>query len=234
MRLDRFIAEQMNISRSDAKEYIRRGRISVNGSICRRGELSVEPEKDAVSADGRSIIYREFIYIMLNKPAGTVCAVRDELSPTVLGLIPPELRRKGLFPAGRLDKDTEGFVFITDDGALGHRIISPRSHVDKVYYAELENEADEGYPEAFASGMEIDGGERCLPASIELLEDRRKVMITLHEGKYHQVKRMIAALGNKVIYLKRTAVGGIPLDPALKPGECREILHKEIENLYSK
>ena len=234
MRLDKYISEQLNVSRSDAKDMIRRGRIAVNGEKISRPEFHIEPETDRAEADGKPVNYREFVYIMLNKPRGVVCAVRDELSPTVISLIPPELRRRKLFPAGRLDKDTEGFVFITDDGALCHRIISPASHVEKLYYAELEHEADESYIKAFKDGMTIDGGEKCLPAEIKLLEEKNKVMITLREGKYHQVRRMISAMGNSVVFLKRLSIGGITLDPSLKPGECREILHKELDLLYAK
>jgi 16S rRNA pseudouridine516 synthase len=183
---------------------------------------------------GKRINYREHLYIMLNKPAGTVCAVKDELSPTVVELIPPELRRKGLFPAGRLDKDTEGFVFITDDGALAHRMLSPRSHVEKEYEVTLEKPAEERYRDIFREGVVIDGGEKCLPAEIIFTDDRRKVRLIICEGKYHQVKRMAEAVGNRVVFLRRIRIGGIALDPDLPLGKCREILHNEVENLCAK
>ena len=141
--------------------------------------------------------------------------------------------RSGLFPAGRLDKDTEGFVLITDDGALAHSILSPKKHVSKVYYAELESPAEEFYKAEFESGMKIDGGDICLPAKIELLDDPHNVLITIKEGMYHQIKRMAEALGNKVVYLKRIQMGGVKLDEKLALGECREMLHKEIQNLYT-
>ena len=153
MRIDKFAAEQTGISRSDAKELIKRRKITVNGASVPSADMHVDPEKDEIIIGGKPILYRQYMYIMLNKPAGVVCATRDELSETVLELIPPELRRKGLFPAGRLDKDTEGFVFITDDGALAHKMLSPRSHVEKEYEVTLERPAEESYKELFASGM---------------------------------------------------------------------------------
>ena len=167
---------------------------------------------------------------MMNKPKGVVCSTRDGLSPTVISLVPPQWQRKGLFPAGRLDKDTEGFVLLTDDGELSHRILSPKSHVPKKYYAELEKPVSESYIEAFSSGMEIDGGDVCLPAQLELIPDKPSACyVTLHEGMFHQIKRMFSALGNKVVYLKRISMGGLSLDENLALGECMLILHKDVE-----
>ncbi len=234
MRIDKFAAEQTGISRSDAKELIKRRKITVNGAPVTSTDMHVDPEKDEIIIGGKSILYRQYMYIMLNKPAGVVCATRDELSETVLELIPPELRRKGLFPAGRLDKDTEGFVFITDDGALAHKMLSPRSHVEKEYEVTLERPAEESYKELFASGMTIDGGEKCMPAQLFFTDDDHVVRLILHEGKFHQVKRMMEAAGNKVTFLRRTRIGGIELDPPLPLGGCREILHKETLKLYAK
>ncbi len=234
MRIDKFAAEQTGMSRSDAKNLIKRRQITVNGETVRSGDMQVNPETDDVVISGKHILYRKYMYIMLNKPAGVVCATRDGLSSTVLELLPPELRRKGLFPAGRLDKDTEGFVFITDDGALAHKMLSPKSHVEKEYEVTLERPSEESYIDVFSSGMTIDGGEICMPAQLELTDDPCFVRLVLHEGKFHQVKRMMEAVGNKVVFLKRIRMGGIVLDPGLAPGECREILHKEIDELYAK
>ena len=234
MRIDKFAAEQTGISRSDAKELIKRRKITVNGAPVASADMHVDPEKDEIIIGGKPILYRQYMYIMLNKPAGVVCATRDELSETVLELIPPELRRKGLFPAGRLDKDTEGFVFITDDGALAHKMLSPRSHVEKEYEVTLERPAEESYKELFASGMTIDGGEKCMPAQLFFTDDDHMVRLILHEGKFHQVKRMMEAAGNKVTFLRRTRIGGIELDPTLPLGGCREILNKETLKLYAK
>lgn len=233
IRTDKFVSEQLGISRTDAKKLISSGSIAVNGSCVTRPEHKLSPEDDIVTRGGKQIVYREHIYIMLNKPQGVICATRDGLSRTVLELIPEEFRRNGIFPAGRLDKDTEGFVFITDDGDTAHRMLSPKSHVSKLYYAELEKEAEDDYITAFEDGLVIDGGEKCLPAKIEICPDRHFVYITLFEGKYHQIKRMAQAVGNNVIYLKRIKIGGITLDERLKPGECREIMHKELAELYT-
>lgn len=233
MRLDKFLSEQGNFSRSEAKELIKKGRVTVNGALAKASDMKLDPENDTVAVDRKHILYRKYMYIMLNKPAGVVCATRDGLSSTVLELLPQELYRKGLFPAGRLDKDTEGFVLITDDGELAHKILSPKNHIDKEYVVTLEKPAEQSYIPLFASGMTIDGGEKCLPAELALTNDPYVVRLVLHEGKFHQVKRMMEAAGNRVTFLKRIRMGGIVLDEKLAPGECREILHKEIPALYA-
>ena len=232
MRIDKFVSEQALISRSDAKMMIRKGKITVNGKLISSADAKIDPERDIVVIDGKETTYRQFMYIMLNKPDGVVCATRDGLSSTVLELLPREFRRKGLFPAGRLDKDTEGFVFITDDGALAHKMLSPKNHVEKEYVVTLEKPAKEHYAELFASGMTIDGDEKCLPARLIFTDNPNGVRLVLHEGKYHQVKRMMAAAENKVVHLKRIRMGGIELDPALGSGECREITREELDKLY--
>lgn len=232
MRIDKFVSEQYGVSRSDAKAMIKKGQVSVNGTAIKSADVKLDPDEDIVTVEGKKISYRKFIYIMLNKPDGVICATRDGLSATVLELIPEEMRRKGLFPAGRLDKDTEGFVFITDDGALAHKMLSPKSHVEKEYVVTLEKPAEEDYIELFASGITIDGDEKCLPAKLILTDEPNVVRLILHEGKYHQVKRMMQAVGNRVTHLKRVRMGGIELDPKLLSGECREISQEEIESLY--
>ena len=234
MRIDKFTAEQAGVTRSQAKELIKKGKVTVNGAVIKAADHSVDPEKDEITVNGRAVLYKKYIYIMLNKPSGTVCATRDGISTTVLELIPPELRRKGLFPAGRLDKDTEGFVFITDDGELAHKMLSPKNHVDKEYEVTLEKPAQKEYADIFAQGITIDGGEKCLPAELVFTDKPDVVRLVLHEGKYHQVKRMMEAVGNKVTFLRRIRIGGICLDSSLALGECREIMHKEIEKLNAK
>lgn len=230
-RLDKFLSNQMNISRADAKELIKKRLVTVNGDNAKLFDMKIDPERDAVSAEGEKITYREYIYIMLNKPAGVVCATKDNLSDTVLELIPEELRREGLFPAGRLDKDTVGFVLITDDGAFAHEILSPKKHVEKKYFVVLEKNITEYDIELLKSGITIDGGEKCLPAEAETAENPNEILLTLKEGKYHQIKRMAEALDNKVLYLKRISIGGLVLDGALKEGECREITAEELDAL---
>ena len=233
IRLDKFIASQKSdTSRSTVKELCRKGRITVDGKVCRKSDFKVDTERSIVEIDGNPVVYKEHIYIMLNKPQGVVCSTRDDQSPTVLSLVPPEFFREGLFPAGRLDKDTEGFVLITDDGELAHRMLAPRSHVPKTYFVRLEKPWKESYKDKFAEGMTIDGGEKCLPA--EFLPDMDKALecrLILHEGKFHQVKRMFAAAGNKVVALHRSKMGDLELDCDLKPGECREITQNELKLL---
>lgn len=233
MRLDKFIASQRNdISRSAVKELCRKGRVAVNGSAEVTPDMHIDAAADDIRLDGEAIAYKEHIYIMLNKPQGVVCSTKDGLSPTVLSLIPDEMKRSGLFPAGRLDKDTEGFVLITDDGDLAHRILSPKNHVPKLYYVRLEKECKEEYKERFESGITLSDGESCMPAGFEAIaSDARSCFVTLHEGMFHQVKRMFEALGNSVTYLKRLQIGGLALDENLPLGGCMEIMHKEIKKI---
>ena len=230
-RLDKFLSNQLGITRSEAKELIKRRVVTVGSTTAKLFDMKIDPEKDIVCSEGKEIIYRKHIYIMMNKPQGVVCSTKDGESKTVLELLPDSVRREGLFPAGRLDKDTEGFVFITDDGVLAHNILSPKHHVDKTYFARLEKPACEDDIIAFENGLEIDGGDVCLPAKLEILDDPHEVLITISEGMYHQIKRMAQARDNKVLYLKRISIGGVKLDEKLALGEWREMLHKEIENI---
>ena len=205
--------------------------MTVNGETVKKSELKINPETDTVKVNNEEITYKKHIYIMLNKPQGVVCSTRDGLSPTVLSLVPEGLMRRGLFPAGRLDKDTEGFVLITDDGELAHRMLSPKSHVPKVYFVRLRDEYDDSYKSKFKEGITLSGGEKCLPAEFYPKESADECIVILHEGMFHQVKKMFEALGNKVIYLKRIQIGGLKLDESLALGECREIVHKNVEKL---
>lgn len=232
MRIDKFISEQEGLSRSDAKTIIKKGQVTVNGEKIKSADTKIDPERDVIALNGKTIAYRKFMYIMLNKPEGVVCATRDGLSSTVLELLPESLIRKGLFPAGRLDKDTEGFVFITDDGALAHKMLSPKNHIEKEYEVTLEKPYEKEYVDIFASGMVIDGDEKCLPAKLIPTDNPLRVNLILHEGKYHQIKRMMTAVGNRVVHLKRIRMGGILLDPSLSSGKAREITEKEILSLY--
>ena len=234
LRLDKYISSQMaELSRSSVKELCRRGAVTVNGAVVKKADIHIDENSDSVCVSGKEINYREHVYIMLNKPQGVVCATKDRVSETVLELIPPELRRRDLFPAGRLDKDTEGFVLITDDGELAHRMLSPVSHVPKTYFVRLENPVGKELVGRFSEGMMIDGGEECLPAELTLAENDCECYLVLHEGKYHQVKRMFACCGNKVVYLKRVRIGGLDLDPKLPLGGCLEILHKDVDKLLT-
>lgn len=235
IRLDKFISSQRtDLSRADVKKLVRAGKVCVDGKTLRDPASQIS-DSSRVTLGGEEISYKEHIYIMLNKPAGYVCSAHEGASPTVCDLVPPELRRRGLFPAGRLDKDTEGFVLMTDDGALAHNILSPAHHIPKEYYVRLERPYLDEYAERFAEGIIIDGGEKCLPAeSFPDPEDECAFRLVLHEGKFHQVKRMAEAVGNRVVFLKRIRMGNLPLDPNLPLGECLEIMHKDVEKLLAK
>ena len=207
--------------------------ITVNGAVVKSADMKVDPEKDIITLNGSEISYKKHIYIMMNKPQGVVCSTRDGLSPTVLSLVPEDLMRDGLFPAGRLDKDTEGFVLITDDGELAHRMLSPKHHVPKMYYVQLEKDVEDYYSESFSSGITLRTGEECLPAEFYNGKNPRECYVVLHEGMFHQIKRMFEVLDNKVIYLKRLQIGGVVLDEDIPLGGCKEIMHKNVENLLA-
>lgn len=232
IRLDKFISGQMpDVSRSEVKNLCKRGYVTVDGRVEKQSDVKIDPDTAKVCVCGKEIAYKEHLYIMLNKPQGVVCATRDGLSETVLELLPPDLRRQGLFPAGRLDKDTEGFVLITDDGELAHRMLSPKSHVPKLYLARLEKPLTGGEKEAFAQGAVLEDGTKCLPAELSGLAGKTECFLTLHEGMYHQVKRMFESVSNRVIYLKRLKIGELELDPELSSGESRELDKNEVKML---
>ena len=226
MRLDKLLSHLNCGSRKEVQSFIRAGRVAVNGTAERDPAAKDDPDAVRVSLDGREQTYRAQRYSMLNKPAGVITASRDERHGTVLELFPESLRR-GLFAVGRLDKDTEGLLLVTDDGALSHALMSPSRHVSKVYEAELDGTLVPDAAERFGAGLTLRDGTVCRPALLELLPDGR-VRVTLHEGKYHQVKRMIAACGATVTFLKRVQLGGVRLDESLAPGEFRELTEEEL------
>lgn len=228
-RLDKFLCSQSNLTRSEAGRAIRCGRVTVDGIVCRQAAQKVNPDTQTVAVDGKAVGYAEYVYWMLNKPAGILCVSRDPKVPTVVDLLPPDARRKGLFPAGRLDKDTHGMVLITDDGDFAHRMLSPRHHIPKTYHARLDKPMPADTPARFAAGMELGNGEECKPAQVRLLEEGEAplVEVVLVEGKYHQIKRMFAAVGCHVEWLKRVKMGDLPLDESLAEGECRLLTPEE-------
>jgi 16S rRNA pseudouridine516 synthase len=230
-RLDKLLASTGRWSRREAKRLVKEGRVLVDGIPALCAEDKVNPERSAVLVDGADIGYARQTYIMLHKPAGVLSATEDPRQRTVLDLLPPELRRRGLFPVGRLDRDTEGLLLLTDDGALAHRLLSPKSHVDKVYYAHLDVPLGEEDRLAFAQGIVLEDGYRCMAAELALLGDGGEVLITLREGKFHQIKRMAAARGSRVIYLKRLRMGALSLDGALPPGGWRCLTEEEIAGI---
>lgn len=230
MRLDKFFSSQSLASRKETAKLVRQGRVLVNGVPAKAADQKITPGCDRVSLDGEELSFQKHVYLMLHKPAGVVSATQDSRYPTVLDLVPPELFRRGLFPAGRLDRDTEGFVLLTDDGEFAHDILSPRRHVPKEYEAVLDAPVGDAEVEAFAGGMTLESGEVCKPAGLCVLPqgDGRMVRVTLVEGKYHQIKRMFGALGRKVEYLKRTKIGGLPLDENLPKGSCKALSSREV------
>ena len=230
LRIDKIISSQTGMSRSDARDAIRRGEIVADGRTVRSGDEKIDPSLSVISYRGEMITYRKFTYIMMNKPLGVVSATTDPKEPTVLGLLPASLRRNGLFPAGRLDKDTTGMLIITDDGDFAHRMLAPGKGTWKTYEATLDGPLPEGAAEAFSAGIMIGGGEVCLPAEVEKT-GKNTVRVRIREGKYHQVKRMFTALSLRVISLRRMAIGTLSLDESLAPGECRLLREDEIGNL---
>ena len=233
-RLDKLLASTGRWSRREAKQLIKEGRVLVDGSPARSGEDKADPDGAAILVDGAPLALRRHTYVMLHKPAGVLSATEDPRQETVLDLLPPELRRLGLFPVGRLDKDTEGLLLLTDDGELAHRLLSPKSHVDKVYYARLDRPLGPADQAAFAQGITLADGLRCMPAELELIGDGTEVLVTLHEGKFHQIKRMTASRGAAVCWLKRLSMGPLQLDPVLKKGEYRLLTHEEVAKIGGK
>ena len=233
LRLDKLLADTGRWSRKEAKELIRRGRVQVNGLPAKSGEEKYETEGLNLTVDGQPVFHEEYTYIMLHKPAGVLSATEDRRQATVLDLLSPELKKRGLFPVGRLDKDTEGLLLLTDDGDLAHRLLSPRYHVDKVYLVQVEGALSEADCRAFEEGMVLGDGLECLPAGLEPLPERGPDwgLVTLREGKFHQIKRMLAAREKPVVYLKRLSMGSLKLDAELKKGEYRTLTHKEVEEL---
>lgn len=235
MRLDKYLADMGEGTRQEVKKQIRRGSVTVNGETVRSPERKVG-EEDQVCLDGRQVSYAKMEYFMLNKPAGVVSATEDRRDRTVLDLI-ADRKRKDLFPVGRLDKDTEGLLLITNDGELSHRLLSPRRHVDKTYYVEVKGCATEVTKRAFLEGVNIGTVEEPLvtmPADLEILEagqDLSRVRLTIREGKFHQVKRMFQAQDMEVLYLKRESMGPLRLDESLAPGEYRPLAEEEIKRL---
>ena len=234
-RLDKLLAATGRWSRKEARVLIRAGRTQVDGTAVLSPEAKVDPDAAAITVDGEPLDCRRFTWIMLNKPAGYLSATEDGRGPVVLDLLPPDLRRRGLFPVGRLDKDTEGLLLLTNDGALAHALLSPRRHVDKVYYARVSGLLTEEDCIAFAEGLVLEDGFHCLPARLDLLPPEKagegRALVTVREGKFHQVRRMLAQRGKPVRYLERVRMGNLPLDLSLRRGNFRFLTEKELEEL---
>ncbi|MBO0476034.1 rRNA pseudouridine synthase [Vagococcus sp. DIV0080] len=236
MRLDKLLSHTGFGSRKEVKELLKKKRVSVNDVIQKDGKLSVNEYEDSICVDGEQLIYQEFVYYMLNKPKGVISATEDPSHRTVVDLIGEGDRKKGLFPVGRLDKDTTGFLLMTTDGELAHQLLSPKKKVPKLYEAKVKGIMTEADVKTFASGMTISGAEVCLPAklkitSVTLEEDYSEISLEIMEGKFHQVKRMVEAVGKKVVELHRVSMGGLTLDETLKPGQYRALNENEIKKL---
>ena len=230
-RLDKLLAGTGKWSRREVKALVRQGLVRVDGRLAASAEDKLDPAAAIITVAGETISLCRFTYVMLHKPAGVLTATEDRKQPTVLDLLPPELRRIGLAPVGRLDKDTEGLLLLTNDGELAHRLLSPKYHVEKRYFARVDGELSATDAEAFARGMTLGGGLECLPAGLELLPGHACI-VTLREGKFHQVKRMLAARGAPVLYLKRLSMGPLTLDDSLAAGAYRLLRAEEISALY--
>ncbi|MCY6957027.1 pseudouridine synthase [Clostridium brassicae] len=233
-RLDKVLSNLGYGSRKEIKLLMKNGEVEVDGEVIKDSSIKVDPEKSIIKVSGEEINYREYIYIMMNKPAGVVSATFDNYDETVVDLLDYEDSVFNPFPVGRLDKDTEGLLLITNDGVLNHRLTSPKWHVDKLYYADIDKPLGEEDIKAFEKGIVLDDGYKCLPAKLEIIsssEDGSEVKVTIQEGKYHQVKRMFESLEKNVIYLKRMRMGNLILDENLDLGEYRELSEKELLEL---
>ena len=235
-RLDKIISNLGYGSRKEIKALVKKGLVKVDGEVVKDNGVLIDPEKSVININGEDFFYREYIYLMMNKPDGVISATYDNREETVIDLLEVEHQVFNPFPVGRLDKDTVGLLLLTNDGELNHRLISPKWHVDKVYYAKIDKAVDEKDVEAFKNGITLDDGYKCKEGKLEIINSSNEgaeVMVTIQEGKYHQVKRMFEALGKTVVYLKRTEFGGLPLDQELEEGEYRELTEDELALLKS-
>ena len=227
-RLDKILASQGAGTRSEVRKMIWAGRVTVDGELCRSIDRRLEPSEHEIAVNGVSLCYKKHLYIMMNKPEGAISASNDSHVQTVVDLLEPSLRRKGLFPVGRLDKDTTGLLIITDDGAFAHAVTSPGKKVFKTYRVTLDGAMTGEHMKYLSEGAVLDGGEKCLPAQVAVLDGENFIyQIKIREGKYHQIKRMAQSVGRRVLALERTAVGALTLDPSLGRGEARELTEQE-------
>jgi 16S rRNA pseudouridine516 synthase len=233
-RLDKVLANLGYGSRKEVKALVKNKEVVIGGEVVKDSSMQIDPEKDEIIVSGEKINYRKYIYLLLNKPAGVVSATFDKYDETVIDLIDDEYKVFEPFPVGRLDKDTVGFLLITNDGELNHRLIAPKSHVDKVYYAEIDKRVVESDIKAFERGVTLDDGYKCMPAKLAILkadDNGSEVKVTIQEGKFHQVKRMFNSVGKNVVFLKRISFGPMSLPEDLSEGECRELTQNEIDTL---
>lgn len=228
-RIDKIISNMGYGSRKQVKDFIRSGRVRIGEEVVKTGKTKVNPDEEEIYFDGERVIYREYIYLMMNKPDGVVSSTDDPLTRTVVDLLDESYRIFQPFPVGRLDKDTEGLLILSNDGKMSHDVLSPKKGVNKKYYVEVEGSLVEKHKDIFDYGIELDDGYQTMPSKLEIIEtgENSKAYLTIQEGKYHQVKRMFQALSMEVLYLKRVKMGGLELDEDLEPGEYRELSEEE-------
>ena len=235
MRLDRFLAECGIGTRTEVKKIIRSGAVAINGIPATKADIHLNVETDTVTLSGNEVVYRQFIYLMLNKPQGYISATRDGKTPTVMELIPDEYMHFEPFPVGRLDIDTEGFLLLSNDGDLAHRLLAPKKHIPKTYVAQIEKPITDADIKQFTAGVILDDGYKTMPATLKRISSQSPYFaeIVINEGKFHQVKRMFEAIGTKVTYLKRISMGPLSLGD-LQPGEVRVLTEAELEQLKNR
>ncbi|MGE7675574.1 pseudouridine synthase [Lysinibacillus sp. NPDC094403] len=236
MRLDKLLSNMGYGSRKEVKQLLKQKAVTVDGAYAKDAALQVDPEKQEVSVFGERVIYTEFVYFMMNKPSGVISATEDLRDETVIDLLETSDQHFQPFPVGRLDKDTEGLLLITNDGMLAHNLLSPKKHVPKVYYAQIEGIVTEEDCEKFAQGVELDDGYVTKPGELIILKSAQQseIELTIQEGKFHQVKRMFEAVGKRVTYLKRLSMGSLKLDDSLELGEYRELTDEELASLQNR
>ena len=234
MRLDKFLCELGIGTRTEVKAHLKKGLVTVNGETIKKPETKIDENKDTICFIGKALAYEAVQYFLLNKPAGCVTATKDNLSDTVMSFL-PDNRRDDLFPVGRLDKDTEGLLLITNDGQLAHELLSPRKHVDKTYFAVIDGKVEDQHIQQFLEGLDIGDEDLTMPAKLKILksDEISEIELTIQEGRFHQVKRMFEAIGTKVTYLKRISMGTLTLGD-LKPGEVRVLEEEEVEKLRNR
>lgn len=232
MRLDKFLANAGVGTRSEVKQYVKKGLIQVNGTTVKKADLNISESEDEILYQNKKITLQTHFYYMMNKPQGVISATEDNFQKTVLDLLGND-KRFDLFPVGRLDKDTEGLLLITNDGDLAHRLLAPKKHVSKIYYARIQGRVTEEDVAAFREGLDIDEDFKALPANLKILksDEESEIEVEIFEGKFHQVKRMFQAVGKKVVFLKRLSMGKLVLDPTLTVGEYRALTSKELDML---
>jgi len=232
MRIDKLLANSTGLGRKEIKQHIRKGGVLCNGEVIKDASAHVDENNDVITLNGKKITYRKYVYLMLNKPEGYISATYDKKYPVVTDLVPEEYSHYEVFPVGRLDIDTHGLLLLTNDGDLAHKLLSPKNHVPKTYYVKSDKPIKDGDAEVFEQGIELSEDFTTLPATLQCIsENKKESLVTICEGKFHQVKRMFEAIDNEVVYLKRISMGNLKLDEALEEGECRPLKAEEMDSL---